>query len=49
MLNQVLFLNSDFIFPVHAMLKSSVMVLNIEPIHIQMESVYFALKAWAES
>jgi len=40
------FLKSDFIFPVQAILGSRIMVLNIESIHIQMESVYFAFKTY---
>lgn len=47
MLNQVLFLNGNFVFPMHTILKSRIMVLNIESIHIQMESVYFAFKTFS--
>lgn len=40
------FLKSDFIFPGQALLGSRIMVLNIESIHIQMESVYSAFKTY---
>ena len=37
----------QFCFPVHATLRNRIMVLNVESIHIQMESVYFAFKTYS--
>lgn len=38
------FLKSYFIFLAQAIPRNGIMVLNIQSIHIQMESVYFAFK-----
>lgn len=45
-LHQVLFLNSNFIFPVHAGPKGWIRVLNGESICTQVGCVYFVLKTY---